>query len=175
MCGIFAAVNGSCVTDRLLNGLQALSYRGYDSAGIAMPSAQGLQRRRSPGKLENLALTLKNDPLSGPIGIGHTRWATHGAATATNAHPHMTPRVAVVHNGIVENHSALREKLQSKGFVFESETDSEVIPALIDAMLEQGCSPTQALRKALAENGRRDRRRGGLRAFPFDAVCRAHQ
>jgi len=149
MCGIYAAVNGTCVADSLVNGLQALAYRGYDSAGIAMPGTAGLQRRRSPGKLGNLVRILTDDPLSAPIGIAHTRWATHGVPSATNAHPHMTPRVAVVHNGIVENHAALRARLETDGYAFDSDTDTEVIPALIDEQLRRGRSPRHALQCAM--------------------------
>jgi len=149
MCGIFAAINDQSVTDSLMDGLQALAYRGYDSAGIAVIGAQGLDRRRAEGKLENLARVLQQQPLHGSIGIAHTRWATHGAPTRVNAHPHMTPRVAVAHNGIIENHQALRDELQRAGRQFHSDTDSEVIPQLINHYLEQGLDTTQAVRSTI--------------------------
>ena len=131
MCGIFATINTQPVTPSLLSGLALLSYRGYDSAGIAVINQGGLVRQRAQGKLENLSLQLEQEPVEGFIGIAHTRWATHGLPTERNAHPHMTLDVAVVHNGIVENCNALRAKLEGQGYVFESETDSESIAHLI--------------------------------------------
>ncbi|MCP3870935.1 MAG: glutamine--fructose-6-phosphate transaminase (isomerizing) [Gammaproteobacteria bacterium] len=149
MCGIFAAINGHSVTNNLIAGLEALSYRGYDSAGIAVVSRQGLERRRAKGKLENLEKRLQSEPVDGTIGIAHTRWATHGAPTRQNAHPHMTPQVAVAHNGIIENYQALQEDLDGDGYLFQSETDSEVIPLLITRNLDQGMKHEQAMREAL--------------------------
>ena len=150
MCGIFAAINGRSVTRSLLSGLEALAYRGYDSAGIAIIGQQGLERRRARGKLNNLEETLQHHPLEGTIGIAHTRWATHGAATQRNAHPHMTPRVAVAHNGIIENYQALRNDLEREGYRFQSETDSEVIPQLITRYLDRGMDHQHAMREALS-------------------------
>jgi len=149
MCGIFGAINGSSVTNSLIAGLESLSYRGYDSAGIAVIGEQGLERLRSPGKLNNLTLALKAQPINGTIGIAHTRWATHGAPNERNAHPHMTPKVAVAHNGIIENYQALRTELGNAGYQFQSDTDSEVIPLLITRFLDQGMEHGQAMRKAL--------------------------
>ena len=138
MCGIFGVINGQSVTASLISGLKTLSYRGYDSAGIAVIGQDGLERRRAKGKLDSLACALDNSPLEGTVGIAHTRWATHGAPTRRNAHPHMTARVAVAHNGIIENYNQLRDDLQKKGYQFESDTDSEAIPLLITHCLEQG-------------------------------------
>ncbi len=137
MCGIFAAINGSSVTSSLIKGLGALSYRGYDSAGIAVISDHGLERRRVQGKLKNLTRSLKKEPLDGSIGIAHTRWATHGAPNRRNAHPHMTRRVAVAHNGIIENYPQLRRELEADGYRFHSDTDSEVVPLLITRRLHE--------------------------------------
>lgn len=147
MCGIFAAINNTSVTGSLLEGLQALSYRGYDSAGIAVIGSDGIERRRAEGKLENLTKVLKSSPLKGGVGIAHTRWATHGAPTKGNAHPHMTAQVAVAHNGIIENYQLLREGLENDGYIFKSDTDSEVIPILITRCLDNGMSHHQALRE----------------------------
>lgn len=145
MCGIFAAIDTRSITGTLLSGLKALSYRGYDSAGIAISSETGLQRKRAEGKLDNLAKVLKTTPLDGNVGIGHTRWATHGAPTKTNAHPHMTKRVAVAHNGIIENYQQLRTELEQSGYEFETDTDSEVIPVLLTRSLEQGLDAESAM------------------------------
>jgi glucosamine--fructose-6-phosphate aminotransferase (isomerizing) len=149
MCGIFGVINGQSVTASLISGLKTLSYRGYDSAGIAVIGQDGLERRRAEGKLDSLVHTLDNSPLEGTVGIAHTRWATHGAPTRRNAHPHMTSRVAVAHNGIIENYHQLRDDLQKKGYQFESDTDSETIPLLITHCLDQGMDHDQALRKTL--------------------------
>jgi len=147
MCGIFGVINGQSVTSSLMAGLAALSYRGYDSAGIAVVGSNGLERRRARGKLGSLAKVLETAPLEGHIGIAHTRWATHGAPTKRNAHPHMTARVAVAHNGIIENCMELRNSLESDGYVFQSDTDSETIPLLITSFLEKGLGHVESLQE----------------------------
>lgn len=149
MCGIVGILGNQSVTPLIMEALRRLEYRGYDSAGIAILDHGLLNRRRAPGKLDNLSKLLLSSPISGNLGIGHTRWATHGAPTENNAHPHMTDRVAVVHNGIIENHVALRKELTELGQVFKSETDSETIVQLVDYYLKQGCAPQEAAFKAL--------------------------
>ncbi|HEX8532620.1 MAG TPA: glutamine--fructose-6-phosphate aminotransferase, partial [Allosphingosinicella sp.] len=131
MCGIIGIIGKDEVSGRLLDGLKRLEYRGYDSAGICTIVDGKLERRRAEGKLENLARELKDDPLAGTVGIAHTRWATHGAPTVGNAHPHIVDGVALVHNGIIENFRPLREEMQALGRTFQSETDSEVVAHLI--------------------------------------------
>ena len=150
MCGIVGVVGHSDAAPLLLGGLQRLEYRGYDSAGIATLVNGHIDRRRAEGKLKNLAAVLEKQPLAGTTGIGHTRWATHGAPTLGNAHPHATARVAVVHNGIIENHHALRAELEAKGQSFTTETDTEVIALLVDYLLQQGLEPVEAARQAFA-------------------------
>ena len=151
MCGIVGIVGREAVTPRLVEGLQRLEYRGYDSAGVAtLPDGNGIDRRRAEGKLTNLRRVLDASPLPGAVGIAHTRWATHGAPNENNAHPHATGKVAVVHNGIIENFRELREELTGLGYVMATETDSEVIAHLITAGLDDGLSPQQAAAAALA-------------------------
>jgi glucosamine--fructose-6-phosphate aminotransferase (isomerizing) len=145
MCGIIGIVGERNVPPVLLEGLKRLEYRGYDSAGIAVSYQGALSVRRATGKLVNLQQKLLEQPMIGFVGIGHTRWATHGAPTEINAHPHATGRVAVVHNGIIENHQELRRELQAEGVLFESETDTEVIPHLIERLLDQGHEPGEAV------------------------------
>src|SRR5688500_16421275 len=135
MCGIVGILGRGPVADQLVDSLRRLEYRGYDSAGIATLEGAHLARRRAEGKLQNLVGRLLTEPLIGQVGIGHTRWATHGRPTENNAHPHATERVAVVHNGIIENFRELREKLQKKGAVFETETDTEAVLHLVDGYL----------------------------------------
>ena len=149
MCGIVGIVGKQAVTDRLLAALKKLEYRGYDSAGIATLNEGAINRVRASGKLNNLAAALEESPLIGDIGIGHTRWATHGAPTKENAHPHTTDKVAVVHNGIIENYAELKEELKADGYEFASETDTEVIAQLLTQLLDQGHSPADAIKAAL--------------------------
>lgn len=150
MCGIIGIIGKKQVTMRILDGLRRLEYRGYDSAGIAtLYDGQKLSRRRAEGKLVNLEKILQQDALPGNIGIGHTRWATHGAPTIENAHPHKTEKVAVVHNGIIENFRELREELTAKGHILETETDTEVIVHLITDFLDQGMDARAAAAAAL--------------------------
>ncbi len=148
MCGIVGVIGVEPAAPLLLEALRRLEYRGYDSAGIATLLAGGIARRRAPGKLNNLAAELERDPLPGVVGIGHTRWATHGAPTQRNAHPHGTPRVSVVHNGIIENHAELRAELEAQGQVFETETDTETVAQLVDLHLQSGLEPVEAARRA---------------------------
>ena len=150
MCGIVGAVAERNVAPILIQGLQRLEYRGYDSAGVAIVQSDGkVQRRRELGKVVNLSDNLDADPVHGGLGIAHTRWATHGAVQQTNTHPHMSGNdLALVHNGIIENYMALREELQSKGYVFASETDSETIVHLIHSCLG-GDGLLQAVRRAV--------------------------
>jgi glutamine---fructose-6-phosphate transaminase (isomerizing) len=148
MCGIVGVVGVSPAAELLLDGLRRLEYRGYDSAGIATLVNGHIERRRAEGKLKNLAAVLTERPLAGVTGIGHTRWATHGAPTESNAHPHATARVAVVHNGIIENHFLLRSELEAAGQVFCSDTDTETVAQLLDLLLAQGLSPVEAARQA---------------------------
>ncbi len=148
MCGIVGVIGIEPAAPLLLEALRRLEYRGYDSAGIATLVGDGIARRRAPGKLANLAAVLEQEPLPGVVGIGHTRWATHGAPTQRNAHPHGTPRVSVVHNGIIENHAELRAELEAEGQVFETETDTETVAQLVDLNLRRGMGPVDAARQA---------------------------
>ncbi|HEY3637242.1 MAG TPA: glutamine--fructose-6-phosphate transaminase (isomerizing) [Rhizomicrobium sp.] len=144
MCGIVGISGGEQAAPMLLEGLRRLEYRGYDSAGIATLVGGHIERRRAAGKLANLAAVLSHAPLSGRTGIGHTRWATHGAPTESNAHPHATERVALVHNGIIENFRELRDELTAKGRRFDSETDTEVAAHLVSDYMEQGLDAADA-------------------------------
>ena len=148
MCGIIGIVGKGDVAQRLVDGLRRLEYRGYDSAGIATLDNGKIERLRAEGKLINLDERWKKTPVRGPIGIGHTRWATHGGPTERNAHPHATERVAVVHNGIIENYAALKAELEQHQFRFETETDTEVVAHLVDHHLKQGMDPVSAANAA---------------------------
>ncbi|MBU1254380.1 MAG: glutamine--fructose-6-phosphate transaminase (isomerizing) [Alphaproteobacteria bacterium] len=149
MCGIIGIVGRESVADRLVDGLRRMEYRGYDSAGLCTIHEGDLVRRRAQGKLANLVAELGRRPAPGEIGIAHTRWATHGAPTEDNAHPHATEHVALVHNGIIENFKELREELRAAGRSFTSETDSEVVAHLVSREVEGGASPEDAVRTVL--------------------------
>ena len=150
MCGIIGIIGRERVAPGLLEGLQRLEYRGYDSAGIATLVDGRIECRRAEGKLVNLARRLDHEPIQGVIGIGHTRWATHGLPIETNAHPIATDRVAVVHNGIIENFQALRRELESNGQIFRTDTDTEAAAVLVTHFLERGSPPEEAVSKTLA-------------------------
>ncbi len=149
MCGIVGILGREPVAGQLVESLKRLEYRGYDSAGIATLEDGRLARRRAQGKLKSLQELLAKAPLTGTIGIGHTRWATHGRPSEANAHPHATDVLAVVHNGIIENFRELRNELESDGATFKSETDSEVAAHLVSAELKTGRSPVEAVAAAL--------------------------
>ena len=151
MCGIVGILGRGPVAEQLVDSLKRLEYRGYDSAGVATLEGGRLDCRRAEGKLKNLETRLKAEPLAGHTGIGHTRWATHGKPTENNAHPHATARVAVVHNGIIENFRELREALQKKGTVFKTETDTEIVLHLVDDFLSHGLKPVDAVKAALLQ------------------------
>ncbi|MBB3174833.1 glucosamine--fructose-6-phosphate aminotransferase (isomerizing) [Endobacter medicaginis] len=144
MCGIVGVIGNAPAAPVLLEALRRLEYRGYDSAGIATLIDGHIDRRRAEGKLANLAAVLDRMPLPGVVGVGHTRWATHGAPTEGNAHPHGTSRVSVVHNGIIENHAELRSELEAEGQVFSTETDTETVAQLVDLHLARGMAPREA-------------------------------
>src|SRR5580700_1013010 len=149
MCGIIGVVGHEPAASQLIDALKRLEYRGYDSAGVATLEHGMLTRRRAQGKLKNLEQRLASEPLLGTIGIGHTRWATHGRPTENNAHPHATEKLAVVHNGIIENFVELRRELQAKGAKFVTETDTEVVAHLVSQEMERGASPVEAVKAAL--------------------------
>src|SRR5438309_10451766 len=145
MCGIIGIIAKETVAAGLLEGLRRLEYRGYDSAGIATLVNGRIECRRAEGKLVNLVKRLDREPVQGVIGIGHTRWATHGLPTETNAHPIATDRVAVVHNGIIENLQALRRELEGKGHIFRTDNDTEAAAVLVTHFLERGSPPEVAV------------------------------
>ena len=151
MCGIVGILGNHEAAPILVDGLKRLEYRGYDSAGIATVHEGRLERRRAVGKLVNLSDKLVHEPLRGRAGIGHTRWATHGAPTELNAHPHQAGDVAVVHNGIIENYRQLRDELGSQGIVFETETDTETVAKLCKSYLDAGQDPVTAARNTVAK------------------------
>jgi glucosamine--fructose-6-phosphate aminotransferase (isomerizing) len=148
MCGIIGIVGTSSVQDRLIESLKRLEYRGYDSAGIAGFGPDGIERRRAAGKLRNLEEVLAGDPLTASVGIGHTRWATHGPPTVGNAHPHQAGRVTLVHNGIIENFAELKAELKAEGRVFSTDTDTEVVAQLLDRELASK-APLEAFKATL--------------------------
>ncbi|UCF51781.1 MAG: glutamine--fructose-6-phosphate transaminase (isomerizing) [Bradyrhizobium sp.] len=150
MCGIVGILGRELVAEQLVDSLKRLEYRGYDSAGVATLEGKHLERRRAEGKLKNLEKRLEAEPLRGTTGIGHTRWATHGKPTVNNAHPHATERVAVVHNGIIENFRELREELEKKGTVFHTQTDTEIVLHLVDDLMARGNKPVEAVKLTLA-------------------------
>jgi glucosamine--fructose-6-phosphate aminotransferase (isomerizing) len=149
MCGIVGIVGNEAVAPQLVSALRRLEYRGYDSAGVATLEHGVLTRRRAEGKLKNLEQRLLREPLTGTIGIGHTRWATHGRPTENNAHPHATEKLAVVHNGIIENFAELRRELEGKGAKFATETDTEVVAHLVTEEMKRGASPVEAVKRSL--------------------------
>jgi glucosamine--fructose-6-phosphate aminotransferase (isomerizing) len=151
MCGIVGILGNGPVAEQLVDSLKRLEYRGYDSAGVATLEGKHIQRRRAEGKLKNLETRLQAEPLAGHTGIGHTRWATHGKPTENNAHPHATDRVAVVHNGIIENFRELRAQLQKDGVVFKTETDTEIVLHLVDSYLAKGINPVEAVKASLSQ------------------------
>jgi glucosamine--fructose-6-phosphate aminotransferase (isomerizing) len=151
MCGIIGIIGKDQVADRLVEGLRRMEYRGYDSAGVCTVQDGQLIRRRAEGKLGNLVKELAGNPAPGIVGIAHTRWATHGAPTTSNAHPHATAEVALVHNGIIENFKPLREALTARGRRFESDTDTEVVAHLLSEQVEAGRSPQEAVQAVLPQ------------------------
>ena len=150
MCGIVGILGKEPVAENIVEALRRLEYRGYDSSGVATLTNRGIERRRAVGKLKNLAYLLDRDPLGGTSGIGHTRWATHGGVTETNAHPHIVGDVVVVHNGIIENFRALKEELTADGAVFTTQTDTEVVAQALSRELRRGKAPREAVRDVLA-------------------------
>jgi len=151
MCGIVGYIGGNDAVGVLLGGLRKLEYRGYDSAGLACVSGTRLELRRAVGKLSGLEALVQKQPITTTVGVGHTRWATHGRPNELNAHPHASAsgRLAIVHNGIVENYTQLRQELQGQGVVFRSETDSEVLAHLIEGAQSRGLGLADAVRAAL--------------------------
>ncbi len=149
MCGIVGILGKEAVAPQIFEALRRLEYRGYDSAGVATLESGKLTRRRAEGKLQNLQLRLSSEPLAGLIGIGHTRWATHGRPNETNAHPHATARLAVVHNGIIENFRELKTELEADGYGFETQTDTEVVAQLVTRAMDRGLGPIEAVAHCL--------------------------
>src|SRR5436309_14357827 len=152
MCGIVGYIGARGATGIVREGLKALGYRGYDSAGIAVLAEGVLQVRRSAGRIRNLEAILRDRPLDGPLGIGHTRWATHGRPSEENAHPHTdcTGSIVVVHNGILVNYLPFKQRLQAEGHTFKSETDTEVVAHLVEHHFTEAGGLAEAVRRALA-------------------------
>ena len=150
MCGIVGILGKQPVAENIVEALRRLEYRGYDSAGVATLTPSGIERRRAVGKLKNLAELLAREPLAGTSGIGHTRWATHGGVTETNAHPHIVDDVVVVHNGIIENFRALKDEMLAEGAVFTTQTDTEVVAQLLAREVRRGKAPREAVRDTLS-------------------------
>ena len=171
MCGIIGIVGKQAVADRLVDGLRRMEYRGYDSAGVCTVSGGQLVRRRAPGKLANLVVELERDPAPGTTGIAHTRWATHGAPTAANAHPHATDHLALVHNGIIENFRSLREALTARGSKFESDTDTEVVAHLVSEQVAKGLSPEEAVKAAIPQLRGAFALAIAFREHPYMIIC----
>src|ERR1044072_2411989 len=151
MCGIVGILGRGPVAEELVDSLKRLEYRGYDSSGVATLEGGLRERRRAEGKLKNLEVRLRSEPLKGHTGIGHTRWATHGRPTENNAHPHATERVAVVHNGIIEHFRELRERLERSGALFTTEPDPETVLHLVDGYLAEVFKPVDAVKATLAQ------------------------
>ena len=151
MCGIVAAVADRNIVPILIEGLRKLEYRGYDSAGLALINSAGLQRLRAVGRVAELAAQVDETGASGTTGISHTRWATHGVPCERNAHPHISGGLAVVHNGIIENHEVLRARLRTEGYVFDSDTDTEVVAHLIASELKKCPDFFAATRNAISQ------------------------
>src|SRR5512137_820864 len=148
MCGIIGYTGNEPAVPILVEGLKKLEYRGYDSSGIAVLQNGKLELRRAVGKLQNLESVLRSETLTGTMGIGHVRWATHGRPSEENAHPHRAGSVVVVHNGIIENYIVLKKELEAQGRTFHSETDTEVIADLIDSIVQKGTGLEEAVREA---------------------------
>jgi glucosamine--fructose-6-phosphate aminotransferase (isomerizing) len=165
MCGIVGYIGAEPAAGLLVDGLRTLEYRGYDSAGVAVVGPQGLRRSRAEGKLKNLAARLREEPLQGSLGIGHTRWATHGRPNEANAHPHRSGPVAVVHNGIIENYAELRQELIAAGSVFTSETDTEVVAHLVASLRDAGHDLLSSVQAAI------DRLEGAYALAVVDERC----
>src|SRR5216117_4124685 len=153
MCGIVGYVGDKGAVGIIVDGLRRLEYRGYDSAGVAVLDRGGLQVRRAVGRIKALETTLRDKPVTGPLGIGHTRWATHGRPSEENAHPHTdcTGSIVVVHNGILENYLPIKQRLQAEGHTFKSETDTEVVAHLVEHHFTEAGSLAEAVRRSLAE------------------------
>ena len=149
MCGIIGYIGEKQAPQILIEGLKRLEYRGYDSAGLAVVDNGTIKIKRNEGKLEHLERALSEHPLKGQVGIGHTRWATHGKPSETNAHPHKAGSIVVVHNGIIENYLDLKKMLEKEGHTFKSETDTEIIAHLIQSYLFKGKGFEQSVRSAL--------------------------